>query len=1288
MAATSSALQNLALELIARICACCCPEDLRNLANTCRTMFYVSRALRWHRISVNEDQYFEFREWLLAEERRTPDASAERDFDRYIRDLVLPCNWTRDTIAMVKLLAAIAPANLKAIVFGSGGRAAWYVDMKAMWTSPTMDDLMAPVSTMTIFNAPRVGLHFLLCRVPPSIGRPMSALLKSVNIKASPLVTDSWSDPTEPMGWPAEHGDEDVRVVMAADALEIDLREGIRDLVKFIYFPSLVRLTLYTGHLYSGDWQVVERLLCDCAPQLRTLRLYAGNYTRKTVRTCPAFTEGRLSERDTNFTTFSCLLTELSTVVVHWALVHHLEGINGLIFPGQVELVVENYDANSAEEDEYERAGPVLHLPHWRRVAFKYMLAEGSGSQALRAQRLTQLRNKAGVPWIVFVDVVALASLATYIHNTMLSTTLARTLRSVDSATAEQEIRANSYPTSDVRRFQHWAALSTELEQSLAECDTELTKLAEIKTALTARLNTLRSLQSPIRQLSDDDLSCIFDRLAHTLEDPSDRAAYFARTICKVCFRWNLVAHTMVNIWTYLRLQHNRLVPAAGRTLRRSQWAHFPYQVSLCRAAPIHVKWDYLGGFEDLSQLAGMWKDRFASLVVYMPWSNMSVLSEHNFRCLRRLHLVLFHSQGVGLAALGSLSHLEDLRLCGDGPTGVARLEDAFFCLPSLRHLRVDMDPPLTSSYIEHSLAGSSLNLVTLHIKTGLIIDCPPTPAHPITLPRLIDLLLESNACSLLRSLWPSMLKVLCLRDVNVRDDLKGSLFEALHAMLATANAGSTLTSLSLGNVTTSAASEGPAVHLCLSLLSNVTTILVDPGLSTDDGWNIGDVVAHTLTVTADAAYMPNLQVATFGHCRTLSAACRTMLEDTTIDIISNTPPEMPFTHRLTLAPTLVLCKRRVLDPAHTVAPLQPALFVELFPIIISFCDRNTILAFLCASSHFHYALPLFYRTVHVRTMFDYHRLAMKAHVVAPLIRELVIHHHGLLSMGATFTNVHTIIWASSRIPFQSNHVQTHLPKFLSQFPNLHHLRMDARPYNLCDVDIGLRLAAPTLRTLAVSFKTISPPFFLAESVASYPNLRELTICHHFFAQFSSFTAEYFRRNAPRITTLNFMQGLSWASLNELLSVTPPLVTELGLGLFPANAYVKPLSTTASDTLRRLRVLKVDMRRGNDKKRREWLSLADFLHTEREKGNLAALQKLRIRVMTRRMSTVALAGNWCFALFDSGDGLCILDWHVWLHQALGKTCVLEIVLIIDFPRHSDRAHDLVFTIVLESGDAL
>ena len=81
-------------------------------------------------------------------------------------------------------------------------------------------------------------------------------------------------------------------------------------------------------------------------------------------------------------------MTALSTVYVHWTLVHHLEGIHGLIFPGQVELVVENYDANAAEEEEYERAAPVLHLPHWRRVAFKYMLSPGSGKHPLLLVRV------------------------------------------------------------------------------------------------------------------------------------------------------------------------------------------------------------------------------------------------------------------------------------------------------------------------------------------------------------------------------------------------------------------------------------------------------------------------------------------------------------------------------------------------------------------------------------------------------------------------------------------------------------------------------------------------------------------------------------------------------------------------------------------------------------------------------------------------------------------------------------------------------------------------------------
>ena len=70
MSATPSALESLAPELIARICGFCDAQDLQNFANTCRTMLYVARAIRWRRITVKDDRYFEFREWLLLEERQ------------------------------------------------------------------------------------------------------------------------------------------------------------------------------------------------------------------------------------------------------------------------------------------------------------------------------------------------------------------------------------------------------------------------------------------------------------------------------------------------------------------------------------------------------------------------------------------------------------------------------------------------------------------------------------------------------------------------------------------------------------------------------------------------------------------------------------------------------------------------------------------------------------------------------------------------------------------------------------------------------------------------------------------------------------------------------------------------------------------------------------------------------------------------------------------------------------------------------------------------------------------
>ncbi|KAL1674403.1 hypothetical protein EV122DRAFT_220716 [Schizophyllum commune] len=460
----------------------------------------------------------------------------------------------------------------------------------------------------------------------------------------------------------------------------------------------------------------------------------------------------------------------------------------------------------------------------------------------------------------------------------MLSSKLAQRLRSTDHDLTIDDVRGRSYPTENGSRFRHWESSSAGLQRSLVECNNELVKLADLKIALTTRLRALGALLSPIRWLSDDDLSCIFTQLAFIIDDPSDRAAYFARTICKVCFRWNSVARTMVDVWAYLNLQHNRLLPAAGRTLRDSRWAHFHHQASLCNTAPLHVKWDYLGDFQDLSHFASAYRCRFASLVVYMPWADIDVLASDGFQSLRRLEIVLFHSQGVGLAALGSILGLEHLSLCGDGLSKESSFEDAFFCLPSLRYLRIDVDPPLPSSYVELSLAGSSFNLVSLHIKVGLSIDYPAKPAHPIILPSLADLLLERNACALMWRIFTPALKSLFLRDVNVREDLNGSLFGALHAMLDSTDSSAPLTTFSLSNVSTSLACEEATIRPCLHLLSNVTTIFVAPGWTADGIWNIADILAHMLTVTEETAYMPNLQEATFSGFR--AGASRSLLRD------------------------------------------------------------------------------------------------------------------------------------------------------------------------------------------------------------------------------------------------------------------------------------------------------------------------------------------------------------------------------------------------------------------------
>ncbi len=66
----------------------------------------------------------------------------------------------------------------------------------------------------------------------------------------------------------------------------------------------------------------------------------------------------------------SCTLPELSRVVVQWTVINQLQGFSDLVGMGQVELVVDKYDANVAGNAEFDLATPVLRQTHWKKIIF------------------------------------------------------------------------------------------------------------------------------------------------------------------------------------------------------------------------------------------------------------------------------------------------------------------------------------------------------------------------------------------------------------------------------------------------------------------------------------------------------------------------------------------------------------------------------------------------------------------------------------------------------------------------------------------------------------------------------------------------------------------------------------------------------------------------------------------------------------------------------------------------------------------------------------------------------
>ncbi|KAI5885598.1 uncharacterized protein SCHCODRAFT_01176486 [Schizophyllum commune H4-8] len=385
----------------------------------------------------------------------------------------------------------------------------------------------------------------------------------------------------------------------------------------------------------------------------------------------------------------------------------------------------------------------------------------------------------------------------------------------------------------------------------------------------------------------------------------------------------------------------------------------------------------------------------------------------------------------------------------------------------------------------------------------------------------------------------------------------------------------------------------------------------------------------------------------------------------------------VPFPHTAVVfanRPVAVLSRLRSADV------LRPKVHVELFDVIVSFCDRNTLLALVCSAQHFHYLLRRFYDTVHIWTPQDALTLDDRKDV-AEFVHELIVHTYRLPCYLSGFDNLHTLEWCPPpNVPLYD--VRRRLPPFLRLFSGLRHLRLAYKTFGLRELDVALRDCSANLVSLAVSFKVFAPYASMQGTSSTFPALRELTVRHCLAEDYSHFTTDYFRAHARGLEILDIPQGLTWSALDGLLSHSPPMLKELRLGPVPAVDPPLPwaLGPSGQRSLRRLQVVQFTMRRVHDDGRREWRRLATFLRTERTRGNLLSLRTVRVCVLATAMERIT-GVNWCLTLFSAVQESDSVRWDTWASDVLGDSVSLDIVFVVDFDVDGEHAIALRRTVL-------
>ncbi|KAL1725110.1 hypothetical protein EV714DRAFT_221974 [Schizophyllum commune] len=842
MSASPSHFQCLAPELLMRICLLCDKQDLLSVSNTCKSAQSVARSLRWRTLVVKSTNYFGFREWLLlfGHSRPTPldaffreipglngtvaiDPIAEAELGRYVRTLVLPAKWEEVTTTFVRILATTKLGQLKTLIFGRNGDSTWYSDMRREWTLPTMDDMMAGVEELTLFNPPRSSLHFILNRAPSSTQKPMYTSIKTIRLKSAPIVDDhwgspaTWDGPTEPDA-AAALGNE--RIFMVAHTLEFDFSDGIRSLLERVYFPELADLAVYTRRNMSYNWTVLERLLGDSSSTLEVFHLCCGSGI----------------DDSSNFKGFACSLVKLNTVVVHWPVVHLLDGFQALFLPGQVDVVVQNYDANTAAEVEYARASPILQSLHWRRVAFTQdPLPDGLG--------------------MLFSSACPLSPCSA--RTAMLSDSLSHLRDHALTLAPASELTYAATPSAIDRRT--IKDLDARLHSGLHDCEGELRRLGELQKELAHQLSVTQGLQAPVRLLNDDTLRLVFLFVAQQLEDPFRRSPCFATTICLVSKRWRNVAQSTATLWTYFALRHSRIVFENGSCRRTSPWEHFSTVVHLCALAPVNVRWNWEVELPPLVSFVSHLNNPIRTLELKAQWDSLVALTSPCFDSLRRLKLHLRgDSDRFSLQSLSTLHNLLSLRIVSSD--GIS-LHDkcAAPTIPTLRDLALHASPGPPLAFARNLLANCNL-ITTLDIRCIFIDGCPARDSPTISLPSLKSLALSESACALL---WFTSAPIAQTMRLSTIDDgyVHHSIFAALSTFLRSSRC--SLTSLSF--ISSWCTVVEADFSDCTSRLGNLQELVIDSSWDVPCASPFGGALLSQLS--NDLAALPTLRKVSFhGH--------------------------------------------------------------------------------------------------------------------------------------------------------------------------------------------------------------------------------------------------------------------------------------------------------------------------------------------------------------------------------------------------------------------------------------